>query len=169
MTSIELAPPVARPVVFVVFVVVAFVTAWLVGRWAQQLATRFVDRSDRRRRPAGGELDTATMTSLRPRETAIDLIATTVRYLAFASTFVRPSLVISARIGSRRSSALARRCSRFAVQRFVQTSLPAADVFEGWFESVTRLRSMWWKAQGVVEAVSACSEDPHDPRRSCTC
>jgi hypothetical protein len=49
MTSLELALPIARPVAVVVFVVVVFGTAWLVGRFAQRLVTRFVDRSERRR------------------------------------------------------------------------------------------------------------------------
>jgi hypothetical protein len=73
LTSLALARPIERPVAVVVFVVVMFVTASLVGRFAQRLASRFVDRVERRRRRAGGELDTAMMTSLRQRETAIDL------------------------------------------------------------------------------------------------
>lgn len=157
MMSIELAPPIARPVAVVVFVVVVFVTAWLVGRLAQHLATRFVDRSERRRRPAGGELDTATMTSLRQRETAIDLIATTVRYLAFAIAFVLSLFAISGahRLQTIIGASFLAVTLGFAVQRFVLDVVAGLLMFfEGWFRIGDTVAIDVWKAQGVVEAVS---------------
>ena len=44
MTSLGLTLPTARPIAVVLFVVGMFVTASLIGRFAQRLAAHFVDR-----------------------------------------------------------------------------------------------------------------------------
>jgi small-conductance mechanosensitive channel len=157
MASLELALPIARPVAVLVFVVAAFVAAWLVGRVAQRLATRFVDRSERRRRRAGGELDTAIMTSLRQRETAIDLIATTVRYLAFGIALVLSFVAISGahRFQTIIGASFLAIVLGFAVQRFLADVVAGLLMFfEGWFRIGDTVAIDVWKAQGVVEAVS---------------
>jgi len=157
MTSLGLALPIARPAAVVVFVVVVFGTAWLVGRFAQRLATRFVDRSERRRRPASGELDTAMMTSLRQRETAIALIATTVRYLAFAIAVVLSLVAVSGahRLQTIIGASFLAVVVGFAVQRFLVDVVAGLPMFfDGWFRIGDTVAIDAWKAQGVVEAVS---------------
>jgi small-conductance mechanosensitive channel len=157
MTSLELARPIERPIAVVVFVVVMFVTASLIGRFAQRLATRFVDRSERRRQRAGGELDTATMTSLRQRETAIDLISTTVRHLAFAFAFVLSLITISGahRLQTVIGASFLAVVLGFAVQRLLSDVVAGLLMFfEGWFRIGDTVAIDAWNAQGVVEAVS---------------
>ena len=91
------ATPLGRSFAMVVVVVGLFVLAWVVGRAAARVAAYLVDRSDRRRRRPGefGDLETGVITGLRQRETAISLIETTVRYLAFAVALVLSAVVLS--------------------------------------------------------------------------
>jgi hypothetical protein len=156
MTSVGTAVPIARPVAVVLFIVAVFVAAWLVSRFAQVFATRFVNRSERRRR-AGGELDTATMTSLRQRETAIDLIETTVRYLAFATAVASSLVAISGahRLQTIIGASFFAVLLGFAVQRFlVDVVAGLLMFFEGWFRIGDTVAIDVLNAQGVVEAVS---------------
>jgi hypothetical protein len=157
LTSLALARPIERPVAVVVFVVVMFVTASLVGRFAQRLASRFVDRVERRRRRAGGELDTAMMTSLRQRETAIDLIATTVRYAGFAIAIVLSLVAISGghRLQTIVGASVLAVVLGFTVQRFLLDVVAGLLMFfEGWFRIGDTVAIDVLNAQGVVEAVS---------------
>jgi hypothetical protein len=157
MTSLESSLPIARPVAVVLFVVVVFVTAWLVSRFAQRLAACFVDRAERRRQRAGGELDTATMTSLRQHETAIDLIETTVRYLAFVTAVALSLVAISGahRLQTIIGASFLAVVLGFAVQRFlVDVVAGLLMFFEGWFRIGDTVAIDVWNAQGVVEAVS---------------
>jgi Mechanosensitive ion channel, beta-domain len=157
MTSVGTAVPIARPVAVVFFIVAVFVAAWLVSRFAQGFATRFVNRSERRRRRAGGELDTATMTSLRQRETAIDLIETTVRYLAFATAVALSLVAISGahRLQTIIGASFFAIVLGFAVQRFlVDVVAGLLMFFEGWFRIGDTVAIDVLNAQGVVEAVS---------------
>ena len=72
-----------------VFVVVGlFLVAWVVSLVASRVATAWVDRSERRRQRTATAADTAAITSIRQRETAISLITTTIRYAAYALAFV---------------------------------------------------------------------------------
>jgi moderate conductance mechanosensitive channel len=157
MTSLESSLPIGRPVAVVLFVVVMFVTAWLVGRFAQRLAARFVDRVERRQRPEDGELDTAMMTSLRQRQTAIDLIATSVRFLVFAIAVVVSLLAISGaqRLQTIIGASFLAVVLGFLVQRFlVDVVAGLLMFFEGWFRVGDTVAIDAWDAQGVVEAVS---------------
>src|SRR5215468_1514221 len=157
VSSVGLALPIGRPVAVVLLVIVMFVTASLVGRSAQGLATRFVDRLERRRRRAGDELDTAMMTSLRQRETAIDLIATTVRYLGFAIAIGLSLVVISGahRLQTIVGASFLAIVLGFAVQRFLVDIVAGLLMFfEGWFRIGDTVAIDAWKVQGVVEAVS---------------
>jgi len=149
--------PIARPVGVVLFVVLVFVAARLISLFAQRLATRFVDRAERRRRPADGEIDTAVMTSLRQRETAIDLIATTIRYLAFVIALVLSLLAISGahRFQTIVGASFLAVVLGFAAQRFIVDVVSGLLMFfEGWFRVGDTVAIDAWKAQGVVEAVS---------------
>jgi len=157
MTSLESSLRIGRPVAVVLVVVAVFVTAWLVSRFAQRLAARLVDRVERRRRPADGELDTAMMTSLRQRQTAIDLIATSVRFLAFAIAVVVSILAISGaqRLQTIIGASFLAVVVGFLVQRFlVDVVAGLLMFFEGWFRLGDTVAIDAWNAQGVVEAVS---------------
>jgi len=157
MTSLESSLPIARAAAVALFVVVVFVTAWLVSRVAQRLAARFVDRVERKRRPADGELDTALMTSLRQRQTAIDLIATSVRFLAFAIAVIVSLLAISGaqRLQTIIGASFLAVVLGFLVQRFLVDVIAGLLMFfEGWFRLGDTVAIDAWNAQGVVEAVS---------------
>ena len=157
MTSLEVALPIAKPLAVLLVAVVLFLAAWLVSRFAERLATRFVDRSERRRRRTGDELDTAAMTSLRQRETAIDLIETTVRYLAFAIAAALSLVAISGahRLQTIIGASFLAVVLGFAVQRFLSDVVAGLLMFfEGWFRIGDTVSIDAWKAQGVVEAVS---------------
>ena len=96
---------IGRGLSVLIVIVGLFVVAWLVSRIATNIATYSVNRSERRRAAKEEVTDTAVITGIRQRETAIALIQTSIRYLAFALAFVFSLATMRARSGSRRSSA----------------------------------------------------------------
>ena len=75
--STPLTPPVGK----LVFIAGFFLLAWLLSKVAVRAAAWAVDRGERKRSGSGGPLDTGLITSLKQRETAISLVATSARYL----------------------------------------------------------------------------------------
>jgi hypothetical protein len=146
-----------RPVAVLVAVVALFVAAWIVSRVAKRIAVWLVDRGERRRRKSPDTFDTAAIGSMRQRETAIDLISTTVRYVAFALAGVFSLVAVSGaqRLQTVVGASFIAVILGFAVQRFL-TDIVAGLLmfFEGWFRIGDTVAVDPWRAQGVVEAVS---------------
>jgi hypothetical protein len=155
--SLGRATPLGRPLAMVVIIVALFALAWIVSRIAARVAAAFVDRSDRRRRGATKDFDTGVMTSLRQRETAISLIETSVRYLAFALALVLSAVVLS---GAQRLQTIAGASFLaivigFAAQRFLMDVIAGLLMFfEGWFRIGDTVAIDVLDMQGVVESVS---------------
>jgi len=133
-----------------------FLLAWIVNRVAARLAVFFVDRSDRRR-GAGASFDTDRIAGLRQRETAVSLIQTTVRYVAFTLAFV---LAIVALSGAQRVQTLVGASFlaiviAFAAQRFLTDVIAGLLMFfEHWFQIGDTVAIDALHVQGVVESVS---------------
>ena len=148
--------PLARPLAMVIVIVGLFVLAWILGRIAVRVAAFLVDRSDRRR---GGEkeFDTGVITGLRQRETAISLIETTIRYLAFAFALLLSIVVLSGaqRLQTVVGASFVAIVIGFAAQRFLMDVIAGLLMFfEGWFRIGDTVAIDVLKMQGVVESVS---------------
>jgi small-conductance mechanosensitive channel len=149
--------PLGRAGSTLLVIVVLFVLAWVVSRIAARVAAAYVDRSDRRRRGTAKSFDTGVMSSLRQRETAISLIETSVRYLAFALAF---ALSLAALAGAHRVQTIVGASFiaiiiAFAAQRFLTDVIAGLLMFfEGWFRVGDTVAIDALKVQGVVESVS---------------
>jgi small conductance mechanosensitive channel len=139
----------------VLFIALVFVLAWLVGRASKWLAVWLVDRNEAKGAPAPD--NAAAIANLRQRETAIALVATTVRYVAFLIAFVLALVALSG--GHTLQTVLGASflvvVIGFAVQRFLMDVVAGLLMFfEGWFRIGDTVVVDAWRAQGVVEAVS---------------
>jgi len=150
--------PLGRPLAILVVVIALFVIAAVVSKLATGLATYFVDRSERRRRSATNEdFDTGVITGIRQRETAISLIETSVRYLAFALALLFSIVALS---GAQRLQTIAGASFLaiiigFAAQRFLTDVIAGLLMFfEGWFRIGDTVAVDALHVQGVVESVS---------------
>jgi moderate conductance mechanosensitive channel len=150
--------PIGRLPAELLVVVALFVVAGVVSKLATWLATYFVDRSERRRRGAtGDDYDTGVITGIRQRETAISLIETSVRYLAFALALLFSIVVLS---GAQRLQTIAGASFLaivigFAAQRFLTDVIAGLLMFfEGWFRIGDTVAVDALHVQGVVESVS---------------
>ncbi len=133
-------------------VVALFVAAWLIARLSARVAAVLVDRSERRRPE-----DARTVTGLRQRETAISLVSTSVRYVAFALALVLSFVALSGPHTTQTivGASFLALILGFAVQRFLTDVVAGLLMFfEGWFRIGDTIAVDPWGAQGVVEAVS---------------
>jgi mechanosensitive ion channel-like protein len=149
------ATPLGRAFALVVVVAALFAAAWLISRIAERVATYFVDRSERRR--SSQEVDTGVLSSLRQRETAIALIATTVRYAAFGLAVVLSVVALSGaqRIQTIVGASFIAILIAFAAQRFLTDVMAGLLMyFEGWFRIGDTVAIDTWNLQGVVESFS---------------
>jgi hypothetical protein len=140
-----------------VIVVGLFVLAWVVSRLAARVAVFLVDRSERRRRGATKEFDTGVITGIRQRETAISLIQTSVRYLAFVVALLLSIVVLTGahRIQTIAGASFLAIVVGFAAQRFLMDVIAGLLMFfEGWFRIGDMVAIDVLHIQGVVEAVS---------------
>jgi small-conductance mechanosensitive channel len=150
------ATPLGRPLALVIVVAGLFVAAGLISRFAERLAAVVIDRSGRRERD-GSPFDTAVITGLRQRETAIALIATTLRYLVFALALVLTVVALSGaqRVQTLVGASFLAVVVAFAAQRFLTDVVAGLLMFfEGWFRIGDTVAIDPWNAQGVVESVS---------------
>ena len=134
-----------------------FIGAWLLSRFAGRLATRLVDRAEQTPRDGTSRLELATTVQLRQRETAIALISTSVRYVAFAVAAVLAFVAISGpqRIQTIVGASFLVIVLAFAVQRFLLDIVAGLLMFfDGWFRIGDTVTVDPWNAQGVVEEVS---------------
>jgi hypothetical protein len=149
--------PIGHPLAMLIVIIGIFVLAWLISRVATRLAAYFVDRSNRRRSGQGQLVDTGVIAALRQRQTAISLIATSVRYLAFAFAVVLAIVVLSGaqRLQTIVGASFLAVVVGFAAQRFLMDVIAVLLMFfEGWFRIGDTVAIDAWNAQGVVEAVS---------------
>ena len=149
--------PIGRPLATLVVIIGIFLVAWLVSRLATRLAAYFVDRSNRWRSGQAQPLDTGIIAGLRQRETAISLIATSVRYLAFLLAVVLVIVVLSGaqRLQTIVGASFLAVVIGFAAQRFLMDVIAGLLMFfEGWFRIGDTVAIDAWNPQGVVEAVS---------------
>lgn len=146
-----------RPLATVVVIVGLFFLAWVVSRFAARLAAWYVDRSERRRRGDAADWDTGVIVSIRQRETAISLIQTSVRYVAFALAFVLSlaTLAGAERVQTVAGASFLAIIIGFAAQRFLMDVIAGLLMFfEGWFRIGDTVAIDVWQVQGVVESVS---------------
>jgi moderate conductance mechanosensitive channel len=151
------ATPLGRAFGIAVVIVVLFLLAWLVSRAAARMAAFSIDRSDRRRQGDATPLDTGGMTSLRQRTTAISLVQTSVRYLAFAFALVLSVVALSGaqRLQTIVGASFLAVLIGFAAQRFLTDVVAGLLMFfEGWFRIGDTVQIDPWNVRGVVEGVS---------------
>lgn len=149
--------PLGRPLAMVVIIVGLFLVAWIVSQAAARLAARVVDRSERRRHGGAKAADTGVITGLRQRETAISLIETSLRYIAFAFALLLSIVVLSGahRVQTIAGASFVAIVIGFAAQRFLMDVIAGLLMFfEGWFRIGDTVAIDVLQVQGVVEAVS---------------
>jgi small-conductance mechanosensitive channel len=154
---LERHTPLGRPLSILVIVVALFVIAWIAGRLAARLAASYVDRSERRRWGAAKDLETGVIMGLRQRETAISLIQTSVRYLAFGIALVLSIVTLSGaqRIQTVVGASFLAIVVAFAAQRFLTDVIAGLLMFfEGWFRIGDTVAIDALQVQGIVESVS---------------
>lgn len=149
--------PLGHPFAVLLVILGLFGLAWAVGRLAARLAAFIVDRSERRRRGSEATYDTGVITGLRQRETAVSLIQTSVRYLAFTIALVLSVVALSGaqRLQTIVGASFLAILLGFAAQRFLTDVIAGLLMFfEGWFRIGDTVAVDPWNAQGVVESVS---------------
>jgi small-conductance mechanosensitive channel len=146
-----------KPLSIVLVVFALFLAAWIVSVAASSVAAAYVDWTERRRQETGAEADTGVITGIRQRETAIALIATTLRYSACALALVLSLAALSGAhalqtvVGASFLAIIV----AFAAQRFLTDVIAGLLMFfEGWFRIGDTVAIDPWNARGVVEAVS---------------
>ena len=155
--ALEKHTPLGRPLAVVVIVVALFLIAWLASRLAALLAASYVDRSERRRWSAAKDLETGVIMGIRQRETAISMIKTSVRYLAFAIALVLSIVELSGaqRLQTVVGASFLAIVVAFAAQRFLMDVIAGLLMFfEGWFRIGDTVAIDALHVQGIVEAVS---------------
>ncbi len=155
--ALERHTPLGRPLAVVVIVVALFLIAWLASRVAAILAASYIDRSERRRWGAAKDLETGVIMGIRQRETAISMIKTSVRYLAFAIALVLSVVELSGaqRLQTVVGASFLAIVVAFAAQRFLMDVIAGLLMFfEGWFRIGDTVAIDALHVQGIVEAVS---------------
>jgi Mechanosensitive ion channel, beta-domain len=146
-----------RPIAVVIVIVGLFLLAWLISRIAARIATYLVDRSERRRSGDGDVSDSAVISGIRQRETAIGLIETSIGYLAYALAFVFSLATIAGahRLQTVVGASFLAIIIAFAAQRFLTDVIAGLLMFfEGWFRIGDTVAIDPLSVEGIVEAVS---------------
>ncbi len=133
--------------------VLAFAAAWLVARSGRRIARWVVNRQERRLQR---DDSTGVIAGLKRSETALSLIQTTVRYVAY----VAATLVLLSQLGGGLFTTVAGASVLvvligFAGQRFLTDILSGVFmVFEGWYAVGDTVVVEPWGVAGVVEEFS---------------
>jgi Mechanosensitive ion channel len=146
-----------RPLAMVAVIVGLFLLAWIVSRLAARLAGFLVDRGARPRSRLTEHSAAEAITGVRQRETAIALIETSVRYLAFAVALVLSIVVLSGaqRVQTIVGASFIAIVIGFAAQRFLMDVIAGLLMFfEGWFRIGDTVAIDILNVHGVVESVS---------------
>jgi small conductance mechanosensitive channel len=147
---LELPPGDARRVAIAVL---AFVAAWIVARSGARIAGWILNRQERRLQH---DDSTGVIAGLKRRETALSLIQTTIRYLAYlAATLVLVSQVSGGMLTTVAGASLLIVLIGFAGQRFLTDILTGIFMlFEGWYAVGDTVVIEPWGVSGVVEQFS---------------
>jgi small-conductance mechanosensitive channel len=148
---------IGRPAAVLIVIVALFVAAWAISRVASWVATYMVNRSERRRTAEVSTGDTGVIAGIRQRETAIGLIRTTIRYIAFALALVLSLATIAGaqRLQTVVGASFLAIIIGFAAQRFLMDVIAGLLMFfEGWFRIGDTVAIDALHVQGVVEEVS---------------
>jgi small conductance mechanosensitive channel len=154
---LERYTPLTRAVAVVVIVIALFLVAWLLSRAAARLAAFFVDRNEQRRWGSSKDLETGVIMGIRQRETAISLIATSVRYVVFGIAVLLSIVTLSGaqRLQTVVGASFLAIVVGFAAQRFLTDVIAGLLMFfEGWFRIGDTVAIDALKVEGIVESVS---------------
>jgi Mechanosensitive ion channel len=141
-----------------IVIVLVFAGAWLVSRASGLVAEGFARWYERRHLVGEtGPADTGVLLRLKRRDTAVSLVRTSVRYIAYG---VAVALSVAQLSGWSKGTALAGGTVvivliGFAGQRFLTDIIAGALMFfEGWFAVGDTITVEPWALSGVVEEVS---------------
>jgi moderate conductance mechanosensitive channel len=133
--------------------VLAFVAAWVVARSGARIGAWILNRQERR---LEHDDSTGVIAGLKRRETALSLIQTTIRYLAYlAATLVLLSQVSGGTFTTVAGASVLVVLIGFAGQRFLTDILTGVFMlFEGWYAVGDTVVLEPWGVSGVVEEFS---------------
>jgi hypothetical protein len=133
--------------------VLAFVAAWIVARSGTRIGAWILNRQERR---LEGDDSTGVIAGLKRRETALSLIQTTIRYLAYlAATLVLLSQLSGGTLTTVAGASVLVVLIGFAGQRFLTDILTGVFMlFEGWYAVGDTIVLEPWGVSGVVEEFS---------------
>jgi hypothetical protein len=149
--------PLTAPLGKLVFITGFFLLAWLLSHVAGRAAAWALDRSERKRSDGEAPMDTGLITSLKQRETAISLVATSARYLFYGIALL---LTIALLTGARRVETIVGASFLaiilgFAAQRFLMDIVSGLLIFfERWFRVGDTVAIEPWGVEGIVEEFS---------------
>ena len=139
-------------------IVGAFVLAWIVSKASGRVAEVVTRWWERRHGEAGPSPDdTAALRGVKQRDTAVSLVRTTVRYIAYGVALAFSFVQISgfSKVTALAGASLIVLLIGFAGQRFL-TDIIAGFLmfFEGWFSVGDTITVEPWALSGVVEELS---------------
>ncbi|HEX2506267.1 MAG TPA: mechanosensitive ion channel domain-containing protein [Gaiellaceae bacterium] len=149
--------PLSAPLGRLVVVAGLFLVAWLLSKVAGRVAAWAVDRGERRRSGRGGTVDTGLITSLKQRETAISLVATTSRYLFYGIALLLSLAVLTGapRVETIVGASFLAIILGFAAQRLLMDVVSGLLIFfERWFGVGDTVAIDPWGVEGIVEEFS---------------
>ena len=139
-------------------IVGSFVLAWVLAKASGRVAEIVTRWWERRHGDSGPSPDdTAALRGLKRRDTAVSLIRTTVRYVAFGLALAFSFLQISgfSRVTALAGASLIVVLIGFAGQRFLTDIIAGLLMFfEGWFSVGDTITVEPWSLSGVVEEMS---------------
>jgi len=158
MGAIENTVPLSGDWRTAALVVGAFVLAWVVAKGSGRVAEVVTRWWERRHGDAGPSPDdTAALRGLKRRDTAVSLVRTTVRYVAFGLAVAFSFVQVSgfSRVTALAGASLIVVLIGFAGQRFLTDILAGFLMFfEGWFSVGDTITIEPWSLSGVVEELS---------------
>src|SRR5436309_892439 len=133
--------------------VLAFVAAWFVARSSSRIGSWIVNRQERRLQR---DDSTNVITGVKRRETALSLVQTTIRYIAYlAATLVLLSQLSGGTFTTVAGASVLILLIGFAGQRFLTDILTGVFMlFEGWYAVGDTVVIEPWGIAGVVEEFS---------------
>jgi moderate conductance mechanosensitive channel len=137
----------------VVISILAFAAAWIVARSGARIGAWILNRQERR---LEADDSTSMIAGLKRRETALSLIQTTIRYLAYlAATLVLLSQLSGGTFTTVAGASVLVVLIGFAGQRFLTDILTGVFMlFEGWYSVGDTIVLEPWGLSGVVEEFS---------------
>jgi hypothetical protein len=137
----------------VVISILAFAAAWIVARSGARIGAWILNRQERR---LENDDSTSVIAGLKRRETALSLIQTTIRYLAYlAATLVLLSQLSGGTFTTVAGASVLVVLIGFAGQRFLTDILTGVFMlFEGWYSVGDTIVLEPWGVSGVVEEFS---------------